>query len=109
MQRRARQLLLASLLALYGVMSTCGPVLHALPGSDHSKATSPADQDQSGNPKSLHDDCPICHFFGQGQLAGDSAHVLSMDVVCIQPVDDFPITFPPTIDRPSAPRAPPFA
>jgi hypothetical protein len=109
MQRRTRQFLLASMLALYGVMTACGPALHALPGAEHVKNGSPADGDKSDHPASPHDDCPICQFSAQGQLAGDSFHVLSMDVVRIQPADDLPIFFPPSIDRPSAPRAPPIA
>ncbi len=109
MQRRARQLLLASLLALYGVMTVCGPALHALPGAGHVKAGSLGGGDGPDHPTRSHNDCPVCHFLAQVQIAGDSAHAPSMDVVRIQPVDDLPITFPPSIDRPSAPRAPPFA
>ena len=109
MHRNARQLLLASLLALYGVMILCGPALHSLAGEDHVKVGSSTGGDGPDQPASPHDDCPVCHFFGQGQLTGDFALALSLDAVRIQPADDLPITFPPTIDRPSAPRAPPFA
>ena len=109
MRRRARQLLLASLLALYGVMTACGPALHALLGADHVKAGSLGGGDGSDRPTTTHNDCPICYFLAQGQIADDSARVLTLDVVRIRPVDDLPITFPASIDRPSAPRAPPFA
>lgn len=109
MQRRARQLLLVSLFALYGVMTVCGPALHALPGADHVKASSPEGADRPDLPTSPHDDCPLCHFLVQAQIAEDCAHVLSTDVVRIQPADDLPLTFPPALDRPSGPRAPPFA
>ena len=109
MQRRARQILLASLLALYGVMTVGGPALHALPGAEHVETGTSADGDGSDHPTSSHDDCSICHFLAQGQLAGDSTHVPSIDVVRIQPADDLPLTFPPAVDRPSAPRAPPSA
>ena len=109
MRRSPRQLLLASLLALYGAMTAFGPALHALPGADHVKAGSLGGGDRSDRPTTAHDDCSICHFLAQGQFAVDSAVVLTMDVVRLRPVDDLPITFPPSIARPSAPRAPPFA
>jgi hypothetical protein len=108
MQRHIRQLLLASLLALYGVLTAFGPALHALPGADEVTKGSPASGDKSDHPASPHNDCSICHFLAQGQISADFYLVLSMDVVQIQPVDDLPITFPPSIDRLSAPRAPPF-
>lgn len=109
MQLRARQILLASLLALYGVVTVGGPALHALPGAGHAKAATTADGDGSERPTSSDDDCPICHFFAQGQLAEDSTHVMSMDVVRIQPADDLPLTFPPAVARSAGPRAPPVA
>ena len=107
MQRRARQILLASLLALYGVLTACGTALHTLPGADHVEYGSPQKGDGADHPTGPHHDCPVCHFFAQGQITADSAQILSMDVVRIQPVDDLPINCLPSIDRPSAPRAPP--
>jgi hypothetical protein len=109
MRRRARQILLASLIALYGAMTVGGPALHALPGVGHAKGGTSADVDGSDRPTSSHHDCPICHFLAQGQLAADSTHVLSIDVVRIKPTDDLPLTFPAAVDRPSGPRAPPLA
>jgi hypothetical protein len=109
MQRRARQILLASLIALYGTMTAGGPALHALPGAELVKAGTPDDGDGSDRPTSSHHDCPICHFLGQGQLAADPTHVLSMDVVRIKPADDLPLIFPAAVGRPSVPRAPPLA
>jgi hypothetical protein len=109
MQFRARQFLLASLIVLYGAMTVGGPALHSLPGAEHVKVDTPADGDGSDRPISSHDDCPICHFLAQGQLAADSTHVLSPDVACIQPADDLPLTFPPAVGRSAGPRAPPIA
>lgn len=106
MHRRARQILLASLIALYGTMTAGGPALHALPGAEHVKS---ADGDGPDRPASSDHDCPICHFLAQGQLAATFTPVLSMDVVRIKPADDLPLTFPAAIARPSGPRAPPLA
>jgi hypothetical protein len=109
-QRRARHFLLASLIALYGTMTVGGPTLHALPGGGDVKVGTPAhDEGGSDRPTSSQHDCPICHFLAQGQLAVDSTHVLSMDVVLIKPADDLPLIFPAAVDRPSGPRAPPLA
>ena len=109
MHRHTRQILLASLLALYGVMTACGPALHALPGAGHVKNATPAEGDGSDHPASPHDDCSICFFLAQSQICTDLVQILSMDVVEIRPTDELPSTFPPSIDRPSAPRAPPIA
>ena len=105
MRQQVQQLLLASLIALYGVMTAGGPALHTLPGSQHTSASMP-DGDGSGHSSSH--ECPICHFLAQGQLAGDAFHVLSFDVVLSQPVDDPPLTFPSAVDHPASPRAPPI-
>lgn len=108
MQRRVRQILLASLLLpLYGVLSALGPALHSLSSVDHVKYGSSEKGDGSDHPTEPHTDCPVCHFFAQGQITADSAPILSMDVVRIPPVDDLPIICSALIDRPSAPRAPP--
>ena len=109
MRRRARQILLASLVALYGAMTVGGPALHALSSTGHAKVGRSADADGPGSPISSHHDCPICHFLAQGQLGAASTHVLSMDVVRIKPADDLPLTFPAAVVRPSGPRAPPLA
>ncbi len=108
MQRRTRQIVLASLLALYGVMTVGGPALHALPGAEHVKVGGTTDGERSNLPSSSHDDCPICHLLSQSQHTDISTHVLSIDVVRIQPADDPPLTFPPAIERSSGPRAPPI-
>ena len=72
MRRRANQLLLATLLGLYGVVTLSGPALHALPGLGHASAklgsqdeASPGHGERENS--STHD-CPICHFHAQGQL-----------------------------------------
>jgi hypothetical protein len=109
MQRQARRILLASLIALHGVVTVGAPALHALYGAEHVKAGAPGDGGGSDHPTSLHHDCPICHFLAQAQFSVDSQHFLSMDVVRIKPADDLPLTFPAVFDRPSGPRAPPLA
>jgi hypothetical protein len=108
MQRRIHQILLASLLALHGVVIVLGPSLHALPGAEHAKGGTPAPGGGS-DPTSSHDDCAICHFLSQAQLSVDPPHFLSIDVVRIKPADDLPLTFRSAPDRPSGPRAPPLA
>jgi hypothetical protein len=109
MQRRARQLLLASLLALYGVMTVGGPALHALPGAGRVESGALGGVVGADHSTASHNDCPLCQFLAQGQIAEDHARVLSPDVVRVQPADDLPITFPSSIARPSSPRAPPSA
>lgn len=107
MPGQARHLLLGLLLVLYGAISLGGPALHALPGETHGKVA-PAEGDAgSGDPTSH--DCPICHVLAHTPLPGDTAHVLSLDVVRVRPADDLPLVFPPAVDRPAAPRAPPCA
>lgn len=108
-QRRARHILLALLIGLYGTITVGGPTLHALPGGGDVKVGTPVDDEHgSDRTTSSQHDCPICHFLAQGQLAVDSTHVLSMDVVRIKPADDLPLTFPAAVERPTGPRAPPL-
>ena len=109
MRRGVRQILLASLVALYGAMTLGGPALHALPGSGHVKAGTPFDGDGPDRPITSHHDCPVCHFLGQAQRVADPTHVPTIDVARIKPADDLPTTFPSAVALPSAPRAPPFA
>jgi hypothetical protein len=112
MRRRARWILLATVLTLYGVVTIGGPALHALPGFGHGAATLasharnvPAQPDRDG--KAPHD-CPICHFHAQGQLDVAALGDLLVDVVRIRPASPSPLVFPPALDRPSSPRAPPL-
>lgn len=109
MRRRVGRLLLAAFVALYGAAALCGPALHSIPGLDHTQGAKPPDRDGADQPISPHDDCPVCLFLAQGQLAGSSPHVLLVDVVRVQAADDVPLCFPPAIDRPSRPRGPPAA
>ena len=111
-RRRANQLLLATILSLYGVITVGGPGLHALPGFGHGSVglasddgTAPAHADQES--ASTHD-CPICHFHAQGQLVSDPDACPCIDVVRIRPATEAPLAFPPAVDRPSIPRAPPL-
>jgi hypothetical protein len=107
------RLLLASLLALYGLVTVCGPALHALPGCDHPGQIQSSEQDpgQGAKPKSLSsstDDCPICHFHTQGQFLVTSDRDFCIDVVRIQPADEPPIARSSHILNLSIPRAPPL-
>jgi hypothetical protein len=76
MSRLVRQLLVASLLTLYGSVSLCGPGLHAL----LHPSCSERDEDRRDDRKSEHltdgcstDDCPICHQAVPGQQPPEAA------------------------------------
>ncbi|WP_165225295.1 DUF2946 family protein [Aquisphaera insulae] len=114
MRRRAHRILLASFLALYAGISLGGAGLHALPGFGHDPASLSSELPKApGHPAGSHDraadDCPFCHFHAQGQLVADPWGAWLVDVLRIRPADDPPLVFPPALDRPSAPRAPPLA
>jgi hypothetical protein len=112
MHRRAHRILMAWLLALYGTATLGGPALHALVGTDHGPARLASGEGGHADPTDRHDgaahDCPICHFHAQGQLDVDPAEDRLIDVARIRPTDPHPLTFPPALDRPSGPRAPPL-
>jgi hypothetical protein len=113
MKEFGRRLLLASLLALYGLVTVCGPALHALPGCDHPGQVQNSDQDSGhgAKPKSLSssaDDCPICHFQTQGQFLVTSDRDFCTDVVRIQPADEPPLAISSPVVSLSIPRAPPL-
>ncbi len=105
MHRTVRQLLLVAVLALYGSMTCCGPALHAFSFAGHGKAISLGGGDGTHQSAASHNDCPVCHFLAQGQLADESSHVPSLDVVLVRPVDRLPFAFPAPLDRPTSPRA----
>src|SRR4051794_14202768 len=76
MTRLVRNTLLVVLIGLYAAITLCGPGLHALPGWSHNSGLTPlARHDHSHGPgPSSHqasDDCPVCQFLVQGQLAPD--------------------------------------
>lgn len=76
MTRQVRNLLLGALIALHATVTLCGPGLHALPGWSHGTGLTPlARNDHSHGPgPSSHqasDDCPVCQFLAQGQLAAE--------------------------------------
>jgi hypothetical protein len=113
MRMIGRRALLASSLALYGLVTVCGPALHALPGCDHPGQVQNADQNpgHGAKPKSLSpstDDCPICHFHTQGQFVVSSDRDFCIDVVRIQPADEPPIARSSHVVNLSIPRAPPL-
>ena len=113
MSRRTHRILLAALLISYGLVTVGGSVLHVLPGLENHGASlasegkkAPAQPDQHN--KAGHD-CPICDFIAQGQLNVDPVETLLVEVVRLHPTTDLPLFFPPALDRPSSPRAPPLA
>ncbi|MDR3637257.1 MAG: hypothetical protein P4L84_25860 [Isosphaeraceae bacterium] len=78
MPRFARPCLVTALVALHATVMLCGACLHGLPGWGHRAALSrAADGDHSrdaGKPNDLRpDDCPVCHFVAQAQLATELA------------------------------------
>jgi hypothetical protein len=110
MQQLVRRLFLASLLALYGSVTVCGPALHSLPGCDHPGQLQTADQ--GSQPRSLTsspDDCPICHFQSQGQFLVASDRDVCTDIVRIRPTDEPPLAVCTSVVRISIPRAPPLS
>jgi hypothetical protein len=112
-RRRANQLLLATILTLYGVVTLSGQALHAVPGLGHGSAglisEHGAAPGQGDRENAAAHDCPICHFHAQGQLVADPDDGPCTDVVRIRPADGPPLSCPPAVDRPSSPRAPPLA
>ena len=102
-------MLLVAVLALYGSMTCCGPALHAFSSEGHGKASSLGRADGAHQSGASHNDCPVCHFLALGQLADDSSHVPSLDVVLVRPAERLPFAFPAPLDRPTSPRAPPLA
>ena len=110
---RASQFLLATILALYGVITLSGPALHALPGFGHrstelasDRAAAPGHGDQDN--AAAHD-CPICHFYAQGQLIAGPDGAPSREIVRIRSADEPQLSSPLAVARPSIPRAPPLA
>ncbi|WP_076343492.1 DUF2946 family protein [Paludisphaera borealis] len=107
MQRVLRRLLLASFVALYGAATLCGPALHSIPGFDHAKAESAPDGHDSAPTPSHHDDCPVCHFLAQGQIAAEDEPEHFTNVVWKEPAHNLPLVPPRPFRRSSIPRAPP--
>lgn len=78
MPRFRRQTLVATMLALYGLVSVCGSGLHALMDSGVSHAPAdPGDQAKGSILKTVASHCPICDFQAQGQLAVEFSRVIS--------------------------------
>jgi hypothetical protein len=108
MPRFARQLLVASLVALHATLMVCGPCLHGLPGWGHGPGLSQA---AYGDPvKSTHvqtDDCPVCHFLSQAQLPIDLTSVPAVQHVCVLKPETSSNSVAPARLHPTSPRAPP--
>lgn len=107
-----RNALFATLVAFHAAVTVCGAGLHALPGLGHNSGLRPrAQNDHSHGPgKSAHesaDECPVCQFLAQGQLADEPAGGpiarLPGDALTLTPPANDPVT-PPGV---SIPRAPP--
>ena len=78
MTRLFQNALVAALVGLHAAVTLCGPGLHALPGWSHNSGlTALARHDHShGAGPSSHqasDECPVCQFLAQGQLAPELA------------------------------------
>jgi len=111
--RWVRNALVAVLIGLHAAVTLCGPGLHAISGLSHGNGYSPfARNDHSHGPgPSSHqasDDCLVCQFLAQGQLASDFGIGVSPRV----PLDEA-TTLAPRIDpsvslRLFVPRGPPL-
>jgi hypothetical protein len=112
MPRFARQLLIASLVALHATVMLCGPCLHAVSGSDHGPGFSTG---ADANHVRVHvraahvqtDDCPICHFLAQAQLPVDLVSLPSVLYVRVLKPDLPYESVTPSLLLPTSPRAPP--
>lgn len=114
MPRLARQFLAVSVLALHATAMLCGPCLHGLPGLGHAGGvTLGADVDHGQNPaKAPHGqghDCPICHFFSQGQLPIDTACVPAIQHVYVWRRETSYACVFPGQPHATSPRAPPVS
>ena len=112
MLRFARQLLVASLVALHATVMLCGPCLHGLAGGDHGIGFSrQADADHVRDPVNaaqvLTHDCPVCHFLAQAQLPVDLVAMPSVQHICVLRPERSRTTIPPIRLCASSPRAPP--
>ena len=110
MSRFARHTLFASVIALHAIVSLCGQCLHELPGSSHqlgpaSKTDGRGDPAQS--PRDSADNCLICHFVAQSQLAALDDCEISALLVAELSVPSFPTDCSFHTHVPSSPRAPP--
>jgi hypothetical protein len=110
MTRSVRHLLFASLIACHAAVTLCGPCLHELSGSSHSfgpvtKSHRPDAPAQS--PRDSADNCLICHFVAQGQLAIAPTCERSAPVAAEFVLPELPVARPLTHHFPSSPRAPP--
>jgi hypothetical protein len=119
MQRLTRNLLIASLIALYASVMVCGPCLHALPGWGHGSGVAttgprpgPRGENVRDHDKSLHgsaDDCPVCSLLSLGQLPVDLACQPSCPPLAgVSRVVRWGIVLP-FLSLPSSPRAPPIS
>jgi hypothetical protein len=113
MRRFARQVLIATLAALYGGVTAFGPALHALPGLNHAPTALTilkGGSDRHATPLTVsHDDCPVCHFLMQGQVLGDPDPLGRIEAVQVRPADEIPLIAPPDLRLLTHPRAPPLA
>ena len=90
----------------------CGPCLHGLPGWGHGATLSSShDADhvrEAGKVAHVQaDNCPVCHFFSQGQLPVDLAMAPAGRQVCVLKLPTHTEIVRLTLRRTSSPRAPP--
>ena len=110
MSRPSRRILVASLLALYGLVALCGNGMHALAEastSHHDHAGGHCDEGTNRSISAANDHCPLCEFQAQGQLRVEAPRQVSRPFD--QPHVAIVVALLATHDRhpSSAPRAPP--
>lgn len=107
-----RRDLLLLLVHLYGVASSCGPAMHALPGfgadAEVSSPDKPLDT-ESARLTTSHVDCPVCHFLALGQLGIAPPGRWHWVAIQTCPTVAAPLDLPPATARTGRPRGPPRA
>jgi hypothetical protein len=101
------------LIVLHAAIALGGPCLHGLPVWGHRAASASRTahdgprRDPGHAPHAPNNDCPVCHFFCQGQVPLERVRVM----VCMRAdaliVPERPTTRPHSCSRISSPRAPP--
>jgi hypothetical protein len=112
MRRFTRQIVLATLIALYGGVTALAPALHGLAGLAHNatpiNAAKGGGDGQIATLVSAHGDCPVCHFLAQGQIVNDPDQCGRIEIAQVRPADEIPAVAPPDVQLLTHPRAPPL-
>jgi hypothetical protein len=112
MNRSARPILVVWLVVLHAGLTVCASSLHALPGLGHGTGLNRSDRDDHshGPGKSSQeaaDDCAVCHFLAQGQLATSPSAGPPAWLIALADPHVAHISAPIAQHRASSPRAPP--